>query len=265
MRQALRPHGVRAATIACPGLDFFGYYALTDRVLTLHPRVIVLTANLRLFAPTGLWSYTDLLGLAPLAELPRLIMLPYDRRGTSAAQIVLAQTLRWPGMTDALLWFEGMRHVASDAAIWDALGPAALKLKWGDGALQRGLDVTLRGYVRPFESKDPMVRMVAATTARAGSDGAHVLVVVSPVPVDALRLNGLYDEAAFAERIAALRQATESNGGTLLDLHDSLPMKKFTDFDGHFTDEGEKTMVNLTTPAIIETVIRAGVVKAPPS
>jgi len=257
----LAPRGVRAAVLACPGLDFFGYYALLDPVLATHPRVIVLTANFRLFAPAGTWTYTDLLGLVPIDQVPEVLRLPYDRRGMSALQLLLARAMRWQVVADAALWVQGMRHVLDEAPFRDALGSRSLPLLEYK-AMSRALDATLAAYVRPVGADDPVVRMIGATVARATRYGARVVVVITPMPVEALRSNGLYDAAADAERVAAVRRATEAGGGTLLDLHVALPADQFSDLHGHFKEKGEETMLQLTGPAVIGALIEAGVVKA---
>ncbi len=117
------PHDVRTALVAWPGLDFFGYYAVMPRILALQPRVLVMIANFRLFARTG-WAYTDLLGSMPLGEVPRLWTLPYDRRGTSAAEMLLARALRWPAVTNAMFYVQGVRGIADRLPIRNDLGPA---------------------------------------------------------------------------------------------------------------------------------------------
>jgi len=259
--RVLAPRGVRAAVLACPGLDFFGYYGLLEPVLATHARVVVLTANFRNFAPAGTWTYTDLLGLVPIDELPEVLRLPYDRRGVSALQLVLARAMRWKAVAGAALWAQGVRHALDEAPFRDALGSRSLPLLEYK-AMSRALAATLGAYVRPVGADDPVVRMIGATVARATRHGARVVVVITPMPVEALRSNGLYDAAADAERVAAVRRATEAAGGTLLDFHLALPADQFSDLGSHFKEKGEETMLQLTGPAVIGALIEAGVVKA---
>src|SRR5690348_9124503 len=62
--------------LAAPGMDAYSYWSLSGRVAALHPRVVVLIANLRTFAPEGgVRSLGDLAGEIPLGDLPRTLAM----------------------------------------------------------------------------------------------------------------------------------------------------------------------------------------------
>ena len=87
-RRATRPAGYSSQVVAAPGLDFYAYYALMGPALATRPRLVVMVANLRLFNPAGFRSFNDLVGFVPMAELPRLMTLPYAARGMTAPSLV---------------------------------------------------------------------------------------------------------------------------------------------------------------------------------
>lgn len=251
--------GVHAEVGACLGLDAFGYDALLRTLLARGPRVVVLIANFRLFAASGYWSYADLLGAAPLAELPRQLALPYERRGMSAARLVLSRTLRWRPAIDAMFWTTGIRHIADGAKTWDVLGPRAPSQSREWNALGHYADAALASYVTPRSREDPSVRMIEAAVERTADAGARTVVIVTPVPVDRLRDRGYYDAAAYGRAVGFLRDAVEAHGGTLLDLHAALPRDQFRDIHGHFTPQGDDTMRRLAAPPILQALGRVPV------
>ncbi len=122
-RRATRPAGYSSQVVAAPGLDFYAYYALMGPALATRPRLVVMVANLRLFNPAGFRSFNDLVGFVPIAELPRLMTLPYAARGMTAPSLVLAQLAGTERGFTALLLAEGLRRRAADAEWWAMLGP----------------------------------------------------------------------------------------------------------------------------------------------
>ena len=74
----------------------------------------------------------------------------------------------------------------------------------------------------------------------AERSGVEVLVVVSPVNLDAAKETVGYDEAAFLESVAELRGVVESEGGELIDMHAALTRDQFYDDLGHYLASGAR-------------------------
>src|SRR5262252_9576096 len=66
---------------AMAGFGPYAYYFVMDRVLALHPSLIVLVANFRVMPARPV--RTDLCSMLPLAELPRTLFLPLHAGGLS--------------------------------------------------------------------------------------------------------------------------------------------------------------------------------------
>ena len=83
--------------------------------------------------------------------------------------------------------------------------------------------------------------------------GTRALVVVSPMPLDVLRKQQLFDDRRIASGIAALREAVTATGGTLVDFHGALPKDAFADVEGHMTSDGmERVSALLLAPLVRE-------------
>jgi hypothetical protein len=90
-----------------------------------------------------------------------------------------------------------------------------------------------------------MMRFAAAAVEMAVRNGVRVVVVVTPVPFDALRENGLLERDRIAATIATIRSVVTAAGGTLVDLHTALRGDELADVDAHFTQAGSDHMVQL--------------------
>src|SRR4029453_10353296 len=94
-RDVLDPARVPTVMLAAPGMDAYSYWSLSGRIAALHPKLVVLVANLRTFMPEGgVRGLSDLAGEIPLSDLPRTLALPYYIRGMTAPRLVLARALR---------------------------------------------------------------------------------------------------------------------------------------------------------------------------
>ena len=250
-RRAMRPAGYSTEVVAAPGLDFYAYYALMGPALAMKPRLVVMVANLRLFNPAGFRPFNDLVGFVPMAELPRLLALPYASRGMTAPGVVLAQLAGTERGFTTLLLAEGLRRRAADTAWWATLGPERPDGPGWSAAerRERGLAAKVREYARPIGPHHPLVRFAGAAVAMATRSGVRVLVVVSPMPLDVLREQQIFDDRRIARGIAALREAVTASSGTLVDLHAALPKDAFADVEGHLTADGmERVAALLVTP-----------------
>jgi len=244
-----------------PGLDFYGYWSLAGRVAALHPKVVVLVANLRNFGTEGgERGFNDLVGEIDFDDLPETLELPYFIRGMTAPRLLLARALRTELGEDVFLRLEGARRGAQDVPLWNVLGPAT-RPDAGPGELfarfTRLTERIQQKFDGPITRHMPMVRFAAATVERLTRDGIAVLVIVAPYPWE-LAVPAHYDEARFARRIALLRQVVEENGGQLLDLHRALAKRYFRDTDCHLTVDGAAETAKLVAPELGRMLQEAG-------
>ncbi len=251
--RVLQPLGRRMKLFATVGLDAIGYYGLIGPALARHPRLVVLTANLRLFAPaSGRATFYDLLAWLPAEEIPRLARLPYNVRGATMPSLVLMRWLRRPAVLDVVTFVEGLRHAAAVSARWDVLGPSTSP----EGMIRLFARLKERSeaeYMRPLSASQPLVRFFGAAVELATRHGAQVLVVVAPIPTGTLVERGLFDGVAVARSVHALRRVVEANGGALVDASTALADEYFYDAEGgHLTTAGAELMVQIVRGPIVE-------------
>jgi hypothetical protein len=259
-------HGTRV--FATRGLDAYGYYALMGPALVRRAKLVVLTANLRLFKPTGLGlRFDSLFGWVPAGELPRLATLPYGVRGMTFPAALLARIVRSPTSFEWLMFLDGLRREAEGSTWWEPFGPRLAKPA-GQRSLTRQNEQFRAEYARPLSSRQPIVVLLGAAVEMATRHGAKVLVVVSPVPVDALEVRGEYDAATLARSVEILDREVSSRGGALLDLSRALSRSDFRDESGHFSYVGTQKMVGLIigpiADALGDTTLAPKSLRAPP-
>jgi hypothetical protein len=261
-RDVLDPARVPSLMLAAPGIDGYAYWNLRGRIAALHPKLVVLIANLRTFMPEGgVRGLSDLAGEIPLSDLPRTLALPYYIRGMTAPRLMLARALTTKLGEDVFLTFEGVRRNVQESAAWHRLGPENREPIPGEGFI-RFADFSERllvAFDRPLGPSNPLLRFTAATVSRLTEAGITVLVVVTPVPWERGLEAHHYDEERFAARIALMRDAVESSGGRLLDLHRGLTKEYFRDTDCHFNAAGAAEMAKLVTPEVRRILTERGV------
>jgi hypothetical protein len=245
--QVLARRRLRSADVAVPGLDFFGYYALVGPIVESKPRVVVLIANLRLLDPHGMSPRADLVSFVPVAELPRLLTLPFASRGVTVPGILLARLLRMGPVADALFLFEGARRRIADAEWWNILGPMSpTSQAWSYYAVrQRDMLRRVMEYRRAVGPRHPMMRFARATVDTAVRHGVRPVVIVTPVPFTALRRLAVLDRDRIARTVETLRSVVTAAGGTFVDLHAALRDADFADAEGHFTEDGAQHMADM--------------------
>jgi hypothetical protein len=248
LRGQLKRAGVRSGGFGLAGLDFFAYYLLAGPALDLHPKLLVIVANLRIFGPHGgPRGFGDLAAELPSEELPRALLLPLGARDLTIPRFLLARLLGTEWGERTFLVAEGLRSSFQQASTWIVLGqkdsPQFHRFRF---VVER----TSRAYDEPLSSTHPLVRFAGATVRMATDRGVRTLVVVSPIPWEWLEKLGRYDRARYERRIDALRATVEANGGRLIDLHRALGDKEFRDFSGHFNAAGAVHMGLLVMPAI---------------
>jgi len=251
-KQVNEPAQGPGVAVEAAGFDFYAYWSLAGRIAAVRPKVVVLIANLRSF---GLGRdgplFNDLTGEIDLADLPRMLTLPYYIRGMTASGLLMARALRTELGEDVFLNFEATRRSLQDAAAWDVLGPikrpgtrrevAARATGW--------MDRLHAEFDGPLVRESPLVQFAGATVSRLARDGISVLVVVTPFSWETAGPK-YYDPARFAARIEILREVVEGNGGYLIDLHHALAARYFRDKDCHFTTDGAAEMANLLAPEV---------------
>lgn len=239
---------------ASAGFDFWAMYQLLGAVMELHPRVVVLIANLRVLrVGTTTRTFNDLAQAFPLDELPRTLRQPYSFRGMTAPRLLLTQLLDTPWGEQAFYVTEGLRRNVQTAAAWQVLGPEERERTPGQNmeALVHHAELVHEAYDQPLGPNAPLVRFCGAAVRFAHERGAQVLVVVSPIPTEHLTTVGRYSPDRVAARIAVLRGEVDAAGGRLIDLHAALPQELFKDNDGHFTPEGHQRMAELVWPYVL--------------
>ncbi len=267
-RDVLDPAHVGTVMLAAPGMDAYSYWSLSGRIAALHPKLVVLIANLRTFMPEGgVRGLSDLAGEIPLTDLPRTLALPYYIRGMTAPRLLLARALATQLGEDVFLTFEGVRRNVQEAAAWRWLGPENRAPIPGEQFL-RFADMSERllvAFDRPLGPSNPLLRFTAATVSRLVDAGATVLVVVTPMPWERSLETHHYEEGRFASRIALLRDVVESSGGRLVDLHRGLTKQFFRDTDCHFTADGAAEVAKLLTPEVRRILAERGVLAKSPA
>jgi hypothetical protein len=267
-RDVLDPAHVGTLMLASPGIDAYAYWNLSGRIAALHPKLVVLIANLRTFMPEGgVRGLSDLAGEVPLTDLPRTLTLPYYIRGMTAPRLVLARALATPLGEDVFLTFEGVRRNVQESERWRWLGPENREPIPGE-QFYRFADMSeklLVAFDRPFGPSNPLLRFTAASVARLSEAGVTVLVVVTPIPWERGLEANHYEEGRFAARIALLRDAVESSGGRLVDLHRGLTKQYFRDTDCHLTADGAAEMAKLLGPEVRRALTERGVLAKSPT
>ena len=110
----------------------------------------------------------------------------------------------------------------------------------------------MRTTLRPISTRNPVVRMLAEDVATIQRHRSQALVLVAPVNWQALTELGIYDATTVRESIQTLREVTEANGGTLLDLHDLLSEAFFRDRAGHYHPAGDELIAARLTPELMK-------------
>jgi hypothetical protein len=93
--------------------------------------------------------------------------------------------------------------------------------------------------------------------ALAHADGAAVLVVVSPAPMQTIAAAGAWNAWRYRRLIARYRTAVEQAGGTLVDLHDAVDTDGFHStggfipLDSHLNGLGAVRVADKLGPAIV--------------
>ncbi len=236
----------RARGLAAPGvvsllgLDFFHAWCMLEPVLEAQPRVVVLTAHLRMLRPSaGTERLLDLCSHLPQQEMLRGMGLPFERRGVGPLDLLGWQLLKTRRGVEVRDLLQGLRHDMQQRLPGHGLisGPSPLQeLAVAEDRLSE--EERFREYDLAVTTGMPTLEMLAAVIGRVRAAGAIPLVVGAPIPVEALRGRGIYRPEAFD----VIGSVVEGAGGNWLDLHDALPPEGFRDASGHYSAAGNQRM-----------------------
>jgi hypothetical protein len=243
MRAAALVEGMQAVLIALPGLDALAFYCGMQHTLDrLHPKAIAMVAHLGNIHRGFGAPVDDLVSELPLTELPTATLLPLHEFGLTVPKVLLFRIARWQWGEELLFFLDGIHRVVQDASWWDWAGPSKLP-PLSDNLAELMAEVN-QLFATPFGAGTAKVQILSAAVRLATRRGVPALVVVAPFPVSAARHAGLYDDAVFAGRIAALRRVIENAGGTLVDLHDAVGPDGFRDAVGHLNEHGHELVAS---------------------
>ncbi len=240
--------GVTSWIVCANGLNAYGYWALAEPVLQARPRAVVLVENLRVRGDGGR-SPEDLLDLVPAREQLRGALLPLEARGITRLRLALASVVERPLVERVRATLDGLRNGYREVLPWMRV-PTDAPPVFGILRFVGRTALTLHAYDLPLRERSPDVVMLGAAVGRFVRAGIPVLVVVTPIPMEALRGSGWYDAERFRARIGRIRAVVERAGGQLLDLHDELERYEFQDAGGHATPFGHARLASRVRPAL---------------
>jgi hypothetical protein len=257
----LRRRGIDSRVVTGPAFDPYVYYFLAGAVVErLDPSVVVIVARLPTFDPKGsnrFFRYNDLSSYLPASLLPRTFLLRLAPRQLSPARLLLAQTLKNETAERIFYTAEGLRTLYAEAPFWEVMGPPKNPPTFNP-AIRSMLDE----HARPVSRRQPGVAMLEATVRVLSEAGCVVLVVASPIPLEAMRVIRGIDPAVIQRNFYALRDIVEEAGGTLVDLHALLPPSELADYAGHFKPAGALHVSQVVFPSVRDALKRAGAWRA---
>jgi hypothetical protein len=225
------------------GFTWYHYYCLMGPVLEARPRLVVFVLNLRTLRTTPRSSAT-LCSRLSVRQLARAMTLPLADIGLPGPRLLLAQTLRWRPLVDALRLLDAARDRADAARIALGLPPRSgvAGAVWRANRTVQGrsepVETVERNYLATWREavheRPETLRMIEATVRLATTHHVRALVVVSPVPVDVLTAAGAWNAAGYAALIERIRGRVARAGGELLDLHDAVGTAGFRHGEGGF-------------------------------
>jgi hypothetical protein len=246
----LRPH-VETRVVSFLGGGFWEHYFSAGRVVDAEPTLVVLIANLRTLPPAAhLPSYLDLASELPGAELPNALSLPLHQIRMSLPRILLMRLLRVPVLEEIAYFATGLRDRVSQATRAFAPPPSVVDLN-RPGIAERHFGY----YDAPLHASQGSVQAMQATLALLERHGIASLVVVSPIPTDALQRAGLYDAATTTARVDRLRELAEAEGASVVDLHDLLAEDGFRDELGHFSETGSREVTRVVRNHVLRILV----------
>jgi hypothetical protein len=250
---------VDVRTTALIGASLWESYFLTGPAADADPTVVALVVNLRtLPSDADRPDYQDLAALIPAEELPRAMTLPLHEIGMSLPRLLLLRGLRSERVREVVQAAGGLRTQLGRAhPVWIVPEPVL------DLAGERGRARAFREYDAPVRAHQGTLRAMQAALGLLERREIASLVVISPIPIDALHEAGLAAPETMARRIARIRSLAEARGAVVVDLHDLLLPEGFIDHAGHFSKEGSRAVARALRRPLVELLEREGVTLPP--
>jgi len=233
--RSLKRHWITAVNNVYPGQDVFHHYCAIGLALEAKPDLVVILANYRTMYPNRrLGASMSICSALTPSQLTRSLQLPFYDRGTTLIRLALIQTLRYEPVLNAVYFLEGLRRlIASPLLGRTGTAPARARERR-----------RMTSPNQPLWPSHPHVRMLSALVEEVRRNGAHPLVVVSPVQPVLTRSVDAADPMQSQRSREVVQRAVEDAGGELIDLHDFLTGSSFRDFGGHLSPEGHARMFN---------------------
>ena len=252
IRRQLQRH-VEIEVVPFVGSSFWEGYFLSGRLAEQKPVLVILIANLRCMpASAHVPNYNTLAAMIPGEDLRTAVRLPLHEIGLSLPRLLLLRALRVPALEE-LAWFaSGLRQEIASGAFGLPLYEPTLDLAHDQQKI-------LAWYAEPVREEQGSLRAMQAALALFSRHGIATLVVVTPIPVDALREAGLYREDEVRESVEVIRRTAEASGARVVDLHDRVTGTGFRDASGHLSVEGAQVMARATSGPILEILADRGV------
>lgn len=233
------------------GMDPYGYYIASGKLLERNPRLLILIANLRLLGSAHPRDFLTAADAIPTAELPHAMLLPWYGRGITLPRLLLSRTLAFNSVREFVRLTDGLRRTYQEADFWKALDLQAP----GDGKdLARfflGARQMIESYDQPLSARTPGIQMMRATVRRAIAAGVPTLVIVPPIPFERLTTERGFELGRCQARIDNIRAVVEAAGASFLDLHLFLADAYFQDWAGHPNKPGHEFLAQRVAPEIL--------------
>ncbi|HEY2387800.1 MAG TPA: hypothetical protein VGK30_12625 [Candidatus Binatia bacterium] len=260
-------HGLSVSAVAFEGFDAVAYYLLADELAALHPRAVVLIANLQTF--TAAWFRRTHMKHPQLAAFVRprraleAMLLPLEQAGITNASLVVLPILRLLGASTMPAALNGYRvrfHDALDTAATsvragDAIADAAplapgplpgpkrrlppqagIRPQGGESAFRR-VDL----YPQHLRRDQATIQILAAAVRDLRRHGVRVVVALAPIHLQALQMTGALTGRDIPGALTLVREITRARGGISIDLSEALPRGTyFTDVYTHFSADGNR-------------------------
>lgn len=223
-----------------PGLLPIHFYALLDDALETPVSLVALEVNLRTFLDPNVRAGEERLpGLARKLDFADAIRVrdALDREGMSALDPPLMRLKEQLGL---LYVFEGARQAGVDligaVGAW-ATGALGVKQR-SFGSFAEGSRRLALSYMVDYASH-PNATVLREAVRELHEAGVPVIVYVAPVNIEYLRSRGDdFDADELERRLEALRVAIGASRTEWLDLHATVPARKFRDYQNHMIFEG---------------------------
>ncbi len=223
-----------------PGMLPIHFYALLDDALETPVALVVLEVNLRTFLDPQVHPGDERLpGLARKLDFRQALRAreALEREGMTPLDPPL---LRLKEQLGLLYVFEGARQggvdllAAAGTSVKNALG---LKQRWLGSTSEIARRFSL-SYMVDYASH-PNATVLREAVRELHAAGIPVIVYVAPVNVEYLRTRGDdFDAEELERRLEALRTSIGAAPSEWLDLHATLPARKFRDYQNHLQYEG---------------------------